>query len=204
MKLNSQLIAASLLSVCLTWPAFAKVEEYVIDKSHSKVGFEIAHLVISTVEGQFNEFSGSLFLNPDKLAESGKKPFVTATVDVNSIDTGIEKRDKHLRSNDFFDVKKYPKMTFTAKKISKLDDKEFELTGDLTIKDKTHPVTFEMEYKGSVTAYEVKRVAFEGEAKISRKKFGLTWNNVVEAGPVVGDKVKIELIVQAKRKADMS
>lgn len=99
---------------------------------------------------------------------------------------------------------KYLKMTFTAKKLNKLDNRKFGLAGDLTIKDKTHPVTFEIEYKDNVTAYGVKGVAFGGEAKISKKKFGLTWNNVVEHVPNVGDKVRIELMVQAKRKADVS
>lgn len=182
-----------------------KVEEYVVDVTHTHIGFGVKHLLISTVRGSFKKFNGTMFFNPDdkKAIMKFDKPFLKAEVDVDSVDTGIEKRDNHLRSKDFFEVKKYPKMTFEATKISDFDGDDFVMEGILKIKNKSKKVKFKMEYTGSATAYEIKRIGFEGEAKIAREEFGLGWNNVVEAGPVVGKHVKIKLEIQAQRKADL-
>lgn len=180
-----------------------KVEEYVIDAAHSKVGFEVSHLVISSVEGTFKKFDGTYAIS-DKLSQENAKNYKAAvTVETDAVDTGIEKRDGHLKSPDFFDAKKFPKMKFVSTGVELGGDNKFKLKGDLTIKDKTLPVSFDVAYKGTVNAYDKKRSAFKASTEISRKDFGLTWNDVVEAGPVVGDKVTITLLVEGIRKADM-
>lgn len=191
---KSSVIAASVFPVI----AFAnpKIEAgvYQVDPMHSKVGFEIPHLVISTVEGSFKEFDGTLELN-----ENFSKSKLTASVGIASIDTGVGQRDDHLRSADFFDVAKHPKMELKSVSI-KGSPEAFKLEGDLTIKGVTKRVVFEGKYQGAVTdGFGNRKVAFQAKTKINRKDFGLTWNNVVEAGPVVGDEVTIELKIQAGR-----
>lgn len=170
--------------------------KYTIDSMHSSVGFEIPHLVISSVEGKFKTFSGTLVVN-----EKFDKSTLTAEVDVNSIDTSVADRDAHLKSPDFFDAAKYPKMTFKSTSISGTPE-AFKLTGDLTIHGKTKRVTFDASYKGSVTdAYGNLKAAFTAKTVINRKDFGLTWSKAVEAGPVVGDNVTLELKIQAAKEA---
>ncbi|HRO67280.1 MAG TPA: YceI family protein [Pseudobdellovibrionaceae bacterium] len=186
-------------AVLMSIPAMSQTIEagsYKVDPAHSKVGFEIPHLVISTVEGNFRSYEGTIDL---------KGKFETSTVsiraDVASIDTGIKDRDDHLKSADFFDVAKYPKMTFQSASL-KGTPESFRLTGDLTIRGTKKKVTFEGKYLGSVKdAYGQQKVAFVATAKISRKDFGLKWNSLVEAGPVVGDEVTIKLSIQGAKPA---
>jgi polyisoprenoid-binding protein YceI len=174
-----------------TKPAAGK---YNIDPMHSKVGFEIPHLVISSVEGHFKTFSGAITID-DKFEKSK----IETEVDITSIDTSVGDRDTHLKSPDFFDAAKYPKMTFKSSAIMGTPQ-AFKLTGDLTIKGKTKKVTFDAVYKGSVVdAYGNHKIAFTANTKISRKEFGLTWGKMVEAGPVVGDEVTIDLKIQAAK-----
>ncbi len=196
-----RLTIGMLLPLALQTSAFAGANvdagKYQIDPMHSKVGFEIAHLVISTVEGKFKTVEGEIDLDSD----FSKSKF-QASVDVASIDTGVEKRDNHLKSPDFFDVEKNPKMTFVSKKIKGSAD-SFTIDGDLSIKGQTKPVSFKGKYLGAVTdGYGNRKVAFKASTQISRKDFGLTWNNMVEAGPVVGDKVTIELTIQGGRQLE--
>lgn len=188
-------IGASVLVLSATAHA-AKYESgnYQLDPAHSKVGFEIPHLVISTVEGKFNNSEGSIELN-DKFEKSKVK----ANVDIASIDTGNEKRDTHLKSPDFFDSGKYPKMTFESVQVIGAAE-NFKLIGNLTIKGVTKKVTFDGKYLGSVVdGYGNQKAAFSATTKINRKDFGLNWNSMVEAGPVVGDEVTIDLRLQAGR-----
>jgi polyisoprenoid-binding protein YceI len=169
---------------------------YSVDSMHSKVGFEIPHLVISTVEGKFTQFEGKL-----ELAEKFQASQVEAKIDLKSIDTGVAKRDDHLRSPDFFDVKKHPNMTFKSTAIEG-EPASFKLTGDLSLHGVTRKVTFNGKYLGSVVdGYGNEKAAFQAKAVINRKDFGLTWSNMVEAGPVVGDEVTIDLRIQAGRPA---
>lgn len=165
---------------------------YQIDSAHSRVGFEIPHLVISSVEGRFNDFKGTLKLDPN-LAKSKAE----ATIVVSSIDTGVDKRDEHLRSADFFEASKFGEMKFVSTAfVGKPDD--FSIKGNLTIKGVTKPVTLKAKYLGSVTdGYGNFKVAFTAETEISRKEFGITWNSMIDAGPMIGDKVKINLSLQA-------
>lgn len=193
------LIASTALTL-LASSAFAAdipAGSYNLDVAHSKVGFEIPHLVISTVEGRFDKFDGSVVIDP-KLEKSK----VNVSIDVATIDTANKDRDDHLRSADFFDAAKFGKMTFVSKKITGTPD-ALKITGDLTIKGKTKSVTLDAKYLGDVKdAYGNHKVAFTATTKINRKDFGLTWNAAVEAGPVVGDEVTLNLKVQAAKPVD--
>lgn len=195
-KFLTALIAVTALS-SQTFAAGAKALEagqYNIDPMHSKVGFEIPHLVISTVEGSFKTYGGSL-----TVADQFNKSKIEADVDISSVDTGVADRDGHLKSPDFFDAAKYPKMTFKSTSITG-SPQSFKMTGDLTIRGKTKKVTFEGNYRGSaVDGYGNTKAAFVAQTKINRKDFGLTWSNVVEVGPVVGDEVTIKLNIQAAK-----
>lgn len=192
-------VLITLVTLSLGFTAFAAKPEagaYTVDPMHSSVNFEIPHLVISTVEGKFKTFKGTLTLN-DKFEKSA----LQAEADVSSIDTSVTDRDNHLKSPDFFDAAKHPKMTFKSTSITGTPE-SFKLTGDLTIKGITKKVTFDGTYKGTVKdAYGNSKAAFTATAKISRKDFGLTWNKAVEAGPVVGDEVTITLKIQAAKDA---
>ena len=116
-----------------------------------------------------------------------------------SINTGVVKRDDHLRSPEFFDSKKYPKLTFTSTKISQKED-AVTIVGTLTIKDKSKEVTIDAKYLGEVKdGYGQQKIAFKGKTKINRKDFGLTWSQAVEAGPIVGDEIEISLNIQAAK-----
>lgn len=185
-----------LLTSGLSSLARAESTAYIIDAEHTTLGFEVPHLVISTVEGRFKKFSGQFTWDEKNLN-------VDAEVDTASVETGQEKRDQHLRSADFFDSKKYPKMSFRSTGSERKSPQEWRLKGLLTIRGKTLPVVFDVDYKGKAVAYEKQRVAFKAQTIINRKDFGLSWNDVVEAGPVVGDQVTLKLVIQGIRKADL-
>jgi polyisoprenoid-binding protein YceI len=168
---------------------------YEIDPVHSKVGFEISHLVISTVEGKFDQYGGQIV--------AGDKPELISTnveIQTASINTSNEKRDGHLKSADFFEVEKFPKMTFKSDKAI-FSGSNVKVPGQLTIKGVTKPVTLEGKYMGTVKGMMgEERMAAQLSTKISRKEFGLTWNKAIEAGPVVGDEATISLKIEAVKK----
>lgn len=167
---------------------------YVIDAAHSKVGFEIPHLVIATVEGRFTKFDGSITI--DSKLEKSK---ANLNVDVATINTDNKDRDDHLKSPDFFDVAKNPKLTFVTKKVVGTAD-NLKLVGDLTLKGKTKEVTLDVKYLGDVNdPFGNHKVAFSATGKINRKDFGLTWSKAVEAGPVVGDEVTLIIKIEANK-----
>jgi polyisoprenoid-binding protein YceI len=180
-------LAAALPALALAAPA-----TWNLDASHSSAGFAVKHLVISTVRGEFRTFSGVVKLDDADLTKST----VDATLDVNSLDTHVADRDAHLKSPDFFDVAKYPTITFKSTKVAKASKGKgaLKVTGDLTLHGVTRPVTLDVvpspEVKGM---YGETRRGFAATTKIDRKAFGLTWNKVVEAGPAVGDEVTIAL-----------
>ena len=179
----------SSISLAQTKPETGK---FAVDSMHSKVGFEVPHLVISSVEGTFKAFTGEVEIDSDFT-----KSKVSTDVEINSIDTGVGKRDDHLKSADFFDAKNHPKMTFKSTSITGTPD-SFKLIGDLTIRGNKKSVTFDGKYLGAVTdGYGNRKVAFKASTKISRKEYGLKWSSTVEAGPVVGDEVTISLNIQA-------
>ncbi len=165
---------------------------YTIDSYHSKVGFDVPHLVVSSVEGRFNAFSGTVTVLKDTVE-------IATDIDINSIDTGIAKRDDHLKSPDFFDAAKFPKMTFKSKKITWKKD-TFKLVGDLTLHGVTKEVVLKGKYKGAVKdQFGSDKIAAVAEGTINRKDFGLTWNKAVEAGPVVGDEITLSFKIEASK-----
>jgi polyisoprenoid-binding protein YceI len=166
-----------------------------IDPAHSVAEFKVKHMMISNVKGSFPKVSGTLTLDDSDLTKSHAE----ALIDVSSIQTRDEQRDGHLKSADFFDVEKYPSMTFksTAAKITGADSGTVE--GDLTIRDVTRKVVFDVEGPTAPAKdpWGNLRVAVSATTKISRKDFGLTWNAALETGGVlVGDEVTISLDVQ--------
>ena len=162
---------------------------WTIDNAHSEVGFRVKHLVISTVSGKFTSFEGKLDGDPADLANAK----ISFTADIDSIHTGNEQRDGHLKSADFFDAAGHPKLTFTSTSIDKKGDSEYKVNGDLTIRGITKPVTLNVEFGGIHDNLYGQTVAgFEITGKIKRLEYGLVWNAVTEAGGVVvGDEVKL-------------
>src|SRR5437899_11307472 len=170
-----------------------------IDATHSHATFAVRHMVVSTVKGHFNVLSGTLNLDEANPTNSS----VEAEVDAASIDTNEPNRDNHLRSPDFFDVEKYPKITFKSTKVEPAGDNEYKVTGYLTMQGVTKPVVFEVEHSGEIKdPYGFRRAGLNAKTKISRKEWGLTWNNLLETGgAVVSDEVKIEIDLAAVTKA---
>ncbi|MCG7346369.1 YceI family protein [Sporosarcina sp. ACRSL] len=166
-----------------------------VDAAHTSVGFSVKHMMVSKVKGSFAGVEGTIEGNPEDLTDAK----INFTIDANTINTNAADRDNHLRSADFFETEKFPHLTFVSTNIVKTDEDEYEVTGDLTIKDVTKQVTFEAEFEGIGTnPWGVQVAAFEVEGKISRKDFGLTWNQALEAGGVlVGDEIKISIDLQA-------
>lgn len=167
---------------------------WIIDPTHSEVQFKVKHLVISTVTGSFKTFEGQIITESDDF--DGAK--ISFLADTSSIDTNQEQRDVHLKSAEFFDVEKYPKMTFANGILIKTGEATFNLKGDLTIKDVTKPFELKAEYGGNMTDfYGNHKSGFELTGKVNRKEFGLTWSAVTEAGGiVVSDEVKLNANIQ--------
>ncbi|HIV73846.1 MAG TPA: YceI family protein [Candidatus Pseudogracilibacillus intestinigallinarum] len=166
-----------------------------IDGSHTSVGFEVKHMMVSKVRGRFGEFTGTIDGDPADLANCT----ITFDIDVRSIDTSNEDRDNHLRSPDFFEVDKYPKINFASKKIVQTAEDEFDIIGDITMKGVTKEITFAAEFEGkAVDPWGQEVAGFAVRGALNRKDFGLTWNQALEAGGVlVGDKIKISIDVEA-------
>lgn len=165
-----------------------------IDPAHSVIGFKVKHLVISTVTGTFKSFDGHLEINGDDF-ENASAYF---EADIDSIDTGVEDRDTHLKSEDFFKADEHPKLTFKSTSFEKSGDKEYDIQGELTIRGNTRPLTLKAVHGGTVQdPYGNTKAGFEVSGTINRKKFGLEWDAVTEAGNVVvGKDVHLQLDVQ--------
>ena len=171
-----------------------------IDAVHSGIGFSIRHMVVSKVRGRFARFSGNLVLDDDgDLTKSA----VEATIDVSSIDTGVPQRDTHLRSADFFEVERFPEMRFRSTRIEKVSDERYRVTGDLTIRDISREIVLDVEHGGRAKdPWGNERSGFIATTTLDRKDFGLHWTQLLETGGVlVGDRVDIELEVQAVKAA---
>jgi polyisoprenoid-binding protein YceI len=166
-----------------------------VDPSHSGLNFTVKHLMVSKVRGRFASFSGTLNIAADPLQSS-----VTAQADVASVTTGDTGRDEHLRSGDFFEAEKFPTISFASTRIE-ADGDDFVLYADLTIKGVTKNVKFELEFDGvGKDPWGNTKAGFSAEAEINRKDFGLEWNAALETGGVlVGEKVKIQLDIQASK-----
>ncbi|TQR21503.1 YceI family protein [Psychrobacillus vulpis] len=162
-----------------------------LDAAHSSIDFSVKHMMVSKVKGSFTNFTAELEGNAEDLHGAT----ISFEIDVKSINTNNEDRDNHLRSADFFDTESFPSIKFVATDIKKTDDGEYDVTGDMTIKDVTKPVTFEVEYGGKGTnPWGQEVVAFSADTKLNRKEFGLVWNQALETGGVlVGEDIKISV-----------
>ncbi|MFF7457020.1 YceI family protein [Kitasatospora sp. NPDC008115] len=169
--------------------------DYVLDPAHTRIGFVARHAMVTKVRGSFGQFKGTAHLDGSAPAESAGQ----VTIKAQSIDTGVEQRDQHLRTNDFLDAPNFPDITFRTTSVEPRSDSDYRVTGDLTIKDVTRPVAIDFEYTGNaVDPYGNLRVGLEGSLTISRKEFGVTWNAALEGGGVlVGDKVVLEFDISA-------
>lgn len=168
---------------------------YDLDPAHSRIGFVARHAMVTKVRGSFNDVSGRGYLD----AADPSRSSLRVTIKVDSVDTRNADRDAHLRGADFFEVDTYPEITFESTKVEPQGGNVFRVTGDLTIKGVTKPVTLDLELTGSATdPFGNDRVGLEGSVVVNRKDWGLTWNAVLEAGGVlVSEKVTLEFEVSA-------
>jgi polyisoprenoid-binding protein YceI len=169
--------------------------DYTLDLAHTRIGFSARHAMVSKVRGQFNEFNGSLYID----AEDPAKSKVELTIKAASIDTRNSDRDAHLRSNDFFAMEEYPEITFRSNHVEQASANEYYVTGDLTIRGTTKPVTVNFQLNGSVVdPWGNFRIGFDGQTTINRKDWGVSFNAALEAGGVmVSEKVNLEFEVEA-------
>ena len=170
------------------------VRTYQIDKAHSEATFQVRHL-LTKVRGHFADFAGTIRFDETDPEQSS----IDFTIQTASIDTSEPDRDKHLRSADFFDVERYPAMTFKSGSVAPRGDRQFDVSGTLTIRGVSRPVILPVTYLGTARdPWGVERAAFETEITLNRKDFGLNWNAALEAGGfLVGDEVRVSVSVQA-------
>ena len=173
--------------------------DYTLDPTHTRIGFVARHAMVTKVRGGFNDFEGELHLDGDDPSKSTASVRIKAA----SIDTRNEQRDGHLRANDFLDIETYPEITFVSTGAEQLGETSFQLTGDLTVKDVTKPISIDFTYEGTATdPFGNVRVGFEGSVTINRKDFNVVWNAPLETGGVlVSEKVTLEFEVSAIKSA---
>lgn len=168
---------------------------YTIDPVHSTIGFSARHMMVSKVRGQFSEYSGGGYFD----AEDPSKSHAELTIKVTSIDTHNPDRDAHLRSNDFLAMDEHPEITFKSTKVEAAAGNRFRVTGDLSIRGVTKPVTLDFEYLGATTdPWGKQRLGFEGGTTINRRDWGVNWNAALDTGGVmVSDNINLEIEVEA-------
>ncbi len=188
------LISAVTLALALPALALAEPVTYKVDADHSGVGFTIRHFVTNT-PGRFKDFTGTIVYDKDNPA--GSK--VEFTVQAASIDTANDDRDKHLRSADFFDVEKFPTLTFTSTGVKGVDKDTLEVTGDLTMHGVTKRVTIPVELLGTAKTPNGEKAGFETSFTLNRKDYGIVWNRVMDAGPVLSEDVKVTISIESDR-----
>ncbi|HTK68517.1 MAG TPA: YceI family protein [Candidatus Eisenbacteria bacterium] len=194
-------VSASILALTLAvaTAASAAPATWTIDQNHSQVGFSVRHF-FSKVPGTFSKFSGSVVYDPQKPENSSVK----ADIDPSSIDTKNEKRDNHLRSEDFFDVAKFPTLTFVSTKVTSAGKDKLKVDGNLTMHGVTKPVTLDVTFLGAGPSREgEQRSGFEAKTTINRKDFGILWNKTLDqGGTMLGDDVDIQLNVEGVIRPD--
>jgi polyisoprenoid-binding protein YceI len=165
-----------------------------VDPTHTAIKFSVSHLLITEVEGHFNAFDGKVITKNDDFTNAD----INFTIDVASINTSQEKRDAHLKSDDFFNAEKYPKITFKGTSFKKTGDKKYTLTGNLTIRDVTKPVTFDVSYAGKLKdPWGNMKAGFKATTTINRKDYKLMWSAATETGTLVAsDEVEITVNLQ--------
>ncbi len=192
-------IVSMITIIALALPLFAFASTWTIDPDHSNVGFKVRHLMVSNVKGTFDKESGTVEINDKDITKSK----VEVTIDTNSVNTNVSKRDEHLRSADFFDVAKYPTMTFISRKVVTDGKDRLKVTGDLTLHGVTKEVVLNVEgpSKESKDPWGAIRKGVTATTKINRKDFGLVWNKALETGGVaVGEEITITLEIEMIKK----
>lgn len=176
------------------------IKPWNIDLTHSGVHFSVRHMVIAKVRGRFTKFGGSLQLDDRDLTRST----LDIHIDASSIDTGVADRDGHLRSADFFDVEKFPELSYKSRRVEKTGEGQYRVVGDLTIRGTTREVPLEVDAGGvGKDPWGNERTGFAARAQVDRKDFGLKWNQALETGGVlVGDRIDIEIEIEAVRAPD--
>jgi len=172
---------------------------WTVDKSHSRVGFSVSHLVITDVEGNFKNYEAEITTTGDDFTKST----INFSINTKSIDTDNEDRDKHLQSDDFFNSEKYPQMTFKGKSMKKVGDNKYKLVGDFTIRDVTKQVELDVKYNGTVKdPWGNTKSGFKVTGEIDRFDYNLKWNKTIEAGSlVVGKDVELVIDLQLIKKS---
>lgn len=186
---------AALLVLAIPALASAKTWEFEVDPTHSQVGFKARHL-LSRVPGDFEDFTGKAWLDPENVAGTLK---LDATIQTASISTRNEKRDGHLKTPDFFDAEKFPTITFQSKSVKAVDKDTFAVTGDLTMRGVTKPTTLTVDWLGVMTGFAgTPNTALDITGTINRKDFGINWSKTLDTGGVVvADEVEIDVHLEA-------
>lgn len=191
MKKTTLILSLLLLAM---FSAKAQETKWTFDKTHSKIQFDVTHMVISEVSGQFGDYEGTVLVNNADFSDAQ----INFSIDVKSIDTDDEGRDKHLRSPDFFDAAKYPKITFMSKSMKKIDENLYKLTGDFTLRGVTKEITLDVKYGGTVNdPWGNIKSGFKITGVINRTDFGLEYNSVLDTGGLmIGEEITITCKVE--------
>ena len=167
--------------------------KWTLDKGHSNVKFTVTHMVVSEVDGTFKTFDGTVEHTKADLSDAK----INFTVDVNSINTDNERRDGHLKSDDFFNAEKFPQMKFESTSFKPLGNNKYQLNGNLTIRDVTKPITFDVTYGGSIKTQQGAKAGFKAKATVNRFDYNLKWDRATEAGSLVVAK-DVEITINAQ------
>ena len=186
-----RILAAGIIAFLGVNALFAQPKEWKLDRNHSGITFTIKHMVISEVTGRFDDFDIKLTSSKDDFSDAS----LDGTIKVKSIDTGNEGRDKHLKTDDFFNADKFPEINFKSTSVEKVDDKNYRITGDLTIRDVTKKVTWDAVLNGTLASKQGTRAAWKATLAVNRFDYGLKWDKLTEAGGLVaGDIVTITIL----------
>jgi len=192
---RKRFVLVLVLGVSIAAAARAATEAFVFDKAHSQVGFRIRHW-LTKVEGRFKDYDGRIWIDRETPASSR----VELTIQAASIDTENERRDTHLRSADFFEVEKYPTISFKSTRVEPKGKDLYEITGDLTMRGVTKTVRVSVRHTGFLNLGKQEKAGFEATLPVSRKEYGITWNRTAEGGgAMLGDEVEITLLVEANK-----
>lgn len=174
--------------------------DWEFDPAHTRIGFSARHAMVTTVRGSFNDVEGHIHADLDDMSKSS----VVVTLKSGSVDTRSADRDTHLRSADFFDVERYPEITFVSTRVEEVEEHAFAVSGELTIRDITQELMIPIAFTGLETdAFGVLRAGFEGTRRVNRRDFGLEWNMPLDSGGVlVSEKITLEFEISATKKAD--